>query len=125
MNADCDKLTEMMEKNNLIGYAIKVCWIMATSKTSQFYYKYKKSDLNKAINYLHSIHDFPSLDLELADHAKEYIKKTYTNEEVQVFQKYTELRSGRIVADQLNIPVNKAYNIINKIKTELKCYLLQ
>ena len=48
----CEKVAALFAGDNLLRYAIKTCWIMATSKTSKFYYTYKKSDLSKAIQYL-------------------------------------------------------------------------
>ena len=55
----CEKIAELFAGNNLLRYAIKVCWLMATSTTSPFYYKYKKSDLTKAVEYLRTTQPAP------------------------------------------------------------------
>lgn len=129
LNTNCDKLKELLDTNNLLGYAIKICWLMAKSPTSQFYYKYKKSDLLNAIKYIEATRDLPVLDEALYPVAKQYLTNHYKTaaeaHESEIFTKYIELGSGRLVADYYGIPINHVYNIIKKIQKELKCLLLQ
>ena len=48
---------------------------MATSKTSEFYYKYKKSDLLKAVEYFNSQLDLPVIPVSLALEATKALNK--------------------------------------------------
>ena len=129
LNTKCDKLKELLDTNNLLAYAIKICWLMARSRTSRFYYKYKKSDILNAIKYINATRELPTLDINLAPQAKQYLKDHYKTaaeaHETEIFTKYIELGSGRLVADYYGIPTNHVYNIIKKIQKELKCLLMQ
>jgi hypothetical protein len=101
---------------------------MATSKTSEFYYKYKKSDLLKAVEYFNSQLDLPIIPESLAAEATKALTKNNinieTDHEIRIFNKYVELGSNRKVAEYYGIPVNHVCNITNKVKKELKCILL-
>ena len=125
----CDKVAALFSGNNLVRYAIKICWLMATSKTSPFYYKYKKNDYTKAVEYLRSMQPLPSLPVSLAAKANEYLQNNteniYADHEVRIFNKYIELGSCREVARYYNIPINHACNVVAKVKKELKCLLMQ
>lgn len=125
----CEKIASLFAGDNLLRYAIKVCWLMATSKTSGFYYKYKKSDLLKAMEYLRLTQPAPSIPIKFADVAKNHLsnknKDQHDYHEMLLFNRYIELGSCRSVARYYGIPVNHTCNIIAKVKNELKCLLLQ
>lgn len=125
----CDTVAALFAGDNLLRYSMKICWLMATSKTSPFYYKYKKSDFTKAVAYLHQTQSLPEIPISLAYHAKEVLSKKNKNinedHEVRIFNKYVELGSSRAVARYYQIPLNHVCNVVNKIKTELRCLLLQ
>ena len=129
LSADCDKIKTLLAGNKLLAYAIKICWLMATSKKSRFYFKYKKNDLLKAIDYLKSLQQLPGYDVSHANIANDFLKKNYSTangaHESEIFIKYIELGSGRLVATYYGIPINHAYNVIHKVKNELKCLLQQ
>jgi len=125
----CERIASLFSGDNLLRYAIKICWLMATSKTSGFYYKYRKSDLTKAVEYLRANQTLPTIPIRMADQAKDYLSQKnetiYDDHETRIFNKYVELGSCRSVARFYNIPVNHACNVVAKVKTELKCLLLQ
>lgn len=125
----CERIASLFSGNNLLGYTMKVCWIMATSKTSGFYYKFKKHDIVKALEYLRATQPLPEIPISLAQKAKEALSKKneniYDDHEVRIFNKYVELGSSRAVARYYDIPVNHVCNIVNKVKSELKCILYQ
>lgn len=129
LDADCDKLKELLEAKNLLPYVIKICWLMATSKQTQFYIKYKRNDILKAVKYLETLKELPTLDIRLAASAQKYLADNYKTaagaHEAEIFYKYTELGSGRLVAEYYGIPISHVYTIIKKIQKELKCLLLQ
>lgn len=124
----CEKIAALFAGDNLLRYAMKVCWLMATSKTSGFYYKYKKSDLLHAVEYLRANQTLPTIPESLAHKATEHLKtKNETineDHELRIFNKYVELGSCRAVARYYGIPVNHTCNIVQKVKMELKCILL-
>lgn len=125
----CEKIAALFAEDNLLKYAIKTCWLMATSKNSNFYYKYRKKDLVKAVEYMRLNQTLPTIPLSFADAAKKELNSRtetiYDDHEVRIFNKYVELGSGRAVARFYNIPVNHVCTIIQKVKTELKCLLLR
>ena len=95
----------------------------------EFYYKYKKSDLLKAVDYFNSQLDLPIIPESWAAEATKALTKNNidieTDHEIRIFNIYVELGSNRKVADYYKIPVNHVCNITNKVKKELKCILLQ
>jgi hypothetical protein len=102
---------------------------MATSSTSPFYYKYKKSDLTKAVEYLRATQPAPSIPIVFADVAKTHLDNKNKDQndyhEMLLFNKFIELGSCRSVARYYGIPVNHTCNIIAKVKKDLKCLLFQ
>ncbi len=124
----CEKIAALFAGDNLLRYTMKVCWLMATSKTSGFYYKYKKSDLTKAVEYLRLSQTGTSIPIKFADVAKIHLtnknKDQYEYHEMLLFNRYIELGSCRAVAKYYGIPVNHTCNIVSKVKKELKCILL-
>lgn len=125
----CEKVAALFAGDNLLKYAIKVCWIMATGTHNSFYYKYKKSDLTKAVEYIRQTQTLPELPISLAFKAQSILQQKTGNvnddHEVRIFNKYVELGSSRAVSKYYDIPLNHVCNVVNKIKTELKCILLQ
>jgi hypothetical protein len=125
----CIKIAALFADDNLLRYTMKICWLMATSKTSGFYYKYKKNDILKAVEYLRSTQVLPTLPESLAITAVKHLKQKnqtiYDDHEARLFNKYVELGSCRAVARYYGIPINHCCNIIAKVKTELKCLLLR
>jgi len=125
----CEKVAGLFAGDNLIKYSIRMCWVMATSKTSNFYYKYKKKDISKAVEYLQSIESAGTIPTSIAYKAKKAIQiksegNIYDDHEARVFNKFVELGSARAVARFYSIPVNHTCKIIQKVKKELKCMLL-
>ena len=96
---------------------------MATSKTSEFYRKYRRKELVEAIQFLHFIKnnivasDANVLQRAVCDKAQIDI---YNDHEVRIFNKFVELGSARKVAKYFGIPVNHVCNVVNKVKQELK-----
>jgi hypothetical protein len=124
----CVRISGMFAKGELLKYSMKVCWLMATSKSSVFYTKYKKTDLIKAVEYFKSQQELPEIPIDLATKASQILsEKTntiYEDHEVRVFNKFVEFGSSRKVAAYYGIPVNHVCNIVNKVKSELKKCLL-
>lgn len=125
----CDKIASLFAGDNLLRYTMKVCWLMATSKTSQFFYKYKKNDFAKAVEYLTLTNNKSAIPIKYADVAKSHLenknKDQYDYHEMLLFNRYIELGSCRSVARFYGIPVNHTCNVIAKVKKELKCLLIQ
>lgn len=122
----CDKIQAIYAGDNLLRYSIKMCWIMATSKTNHIYKKYKTND-SEAKDYIQSITGTSAIPESFALKAIEALKKKtktiYEDHEVRIFNRYVELRSARKVAAYYGIPVNHVCNVVSKVKNELKCLL--
>jgi len=125
LSIDCEKITEIWASNGLIGFSIKIITNMAFSSTSPFYKKFRKSDYDKALNYLRSQVKLPELNLNFANIATKRLEDKYKEDELQaheaiLFSKYVELRSCKKVADFYSIPEKHVKDIIRKTKAELK-----
>lgn len=117
----CERVASLFAENNLLKYAIKTCWLMATSTNSQFYYRYKKKDLLKAIQYMELMQ--PCKTIPITKAVEVLNGKTQTKEddhEARVFKMFVELGSARAVSRYYNIPVNHVCNVVNKVRAELK-----
>lgn len=126
----CDKVAALFAGDNLLRYAIKTCWIMATSKTSKFYYTYKKSDLNKAIQYLEYLQqgcNIPLSDVYRANLALKNKSNTSIHEdhERRIFDTYVTMGGIRKVARYYGLPPMHVSRVVTKVKQELKCILSQ
>ena len=125
----CEKITALFARNELIRYATRICWILATSERSQYSDANRVKQYLKAIDYMNDTTELPdAVPVELAYEARMILDgKTQTvsdDHERRIFSKFVELGSARKVANYYHIPVNHCCNIINKVKSELKCILL-
>ena len=120
----CDKVAALFAGDNLLKYAIRMCWLMATSDQTPFYKTFIKKDLIKAVNYMREMQPLPAIPLSVADRASEVLKaknKTaHDDHEARVFNKYVELGTMRAVAEEYGIPLHHVYKVVNKVKRELK-----
>lgn len=120
----CDKISSLFASNNLVRYAIRTCWLMATSPRSEFYKKYRRRELIEVVNQINinENNNFSPSVVNIISGAicdKAQIDK-YNDHEVRLFNKYVELGSSRKVAKYFGIPVNHVCNVVNKVRDELK-----
>jgi uncharacterized protein with HEPN domain len=121
---DCEKLIKISKEGNIIGFAMQVIWTMGTSNTSPFYYKYRKSNIEKAIEYirLQNGKEMPNSAIITAERYLE--NKLQSNSmdahESIIFKKYVELRSCVDVAKYFEIPKDHVFAVVKKMKHELK-----
>lgn len=94
------------------------------------------STLFKSLNYLKEVgvrdrEEQENYTLMNAIAVSDFIVKKKNNgnrndeHEARLFDKYVELGSSRAVARYYQIPLNHVCNVVNKIKVELRCLLLQ
>lgn len=124
LNYDCDKLKKIQSEGNLIGFALKIVWNMSTWNYNDFYKTYKKNNMDKAIEYMKSL--IPSkVEFSEAVLAKRILNKKLDIDpnqahESMIFQKYVELRSCKKVADFFGVPSIHVFEVVRKMKKELK-----
>lgn len=123
----CDKIIALNERNELIRYVIKICWLLSVSDRYMLSSRYKQKELVNAMDYLYTQMNYPEMPISLAVNAKNFINKKNKNifedHEARIFNRYVELGSARAVAKYYGIPLNHTVNVINKVKKELKCLL--
>lgn len=125
LSIDCEKISEIWASNGLIGFSIKIITNMAFSSTSQFYKKFRKTDLDKALAYLRSQQQLPELNPNFAKIAGKRLEEKYREDELQaheaiLFNKYVDLRSCRKVAEYFQIPEKHVKDVVRKTRAELK-----
>lgn len=122
-----DKIVALNERNELIRYVMKICWVLAVSDRYMLSSRYKQKELVNAMDYLYTQMNYPEMPISLAVNAKNFINKKNKNifedHEARIFNRYVELGSARAVAKYYGIPLNHTVNVINKVKKELKCLL--
>lgn len=119
---DCERIEHIWAEGKLLNFACSIICNMAFSNTSQFYKKYRKSELKKAIEYIYLTAQgiTPS-----ADPAKQILEAKKVgdinqNHDYLIFSTYIELRSYYQVAKYYNIPLKHVRNVILNVKQELK-----
>jgi hypothetical protein len=123
LDINCSKLKELKQSNSLLHYVIRIITNMAFSNNSPFFYKYKKSDTQKAMDFLRSLGGvYP---IHLADIAKDELQKkllSNANEahESMIFTKYVEIRNCQKVADYFGVPHKHVFDVVKKTKNHLK-----
>lgn len=125
----CDKIAALFAKDNLLRYSMRVCWIMATSKNSGFYKKFRKSDIVQAVEYLRLQTSGSCIPLSFAYMAQNALNgknaTKHEDHEARIFNKYIELGSCLSVAKYFGIPYNHTRNVVLKVQAELKQILKQ
>jgi len=123
------KIIDLWASNDLIRYALVMTWNMAIGKGHKFSKSHKILENIKAIEYINAIKPLPELPISMAYKAESILKSKnkdiHDDHEARIFNKYVELGSARKVASYYRIPINHVCNIVNKVKSELKCLLLQ
>ena len=121
---DCDKIKKLFEEGVLLSFACKIVWKMGTLQNGYFYKTYKKKDIEKAVEYLQSLIG-NKINRDSIIVAKNVLKNKMlidANEahESILFEKYVELKSCTKVAEYFGIPPLHAFQVIKKMKKELK-----
>jgi len=128
LDIPCKKIMSLFASNDLIRYALAITWNMAIGKGHKFSISYQRKELGKAIDYVNATKPMPELPIELAYEADAILKTKnkdiHDDHEARIFNKYVELGSMRKVASYYRIPLNHVCNVVNKVKSELKCLLL-
>lgn len=119
---ECEKIEQIWADGKLLNFACSIICNMAFSNTSQFYKKYRKSELKKAIEYIYLTAQgiTPS-----ADPAKQILEakklgNIYQNHDYLIFSTYIELGSMAKVSRHYNIPLQHTKEVISKVRKELK-----
>jgi hypothetical protein len=123
LEMNCSKLKELKQSNSLLHYVIRIITNMAMSNNSPFFYKYKKSDTAKLLDYIRSQSGF--YPIHLADIAKKDLEKKLTSNaneahESMIFSKYVEIRNCQKVADFFGVPHKHVFDVVKKTKNHLK-----
>lgn len=122
-----DKIIALNEREELIRYVMKICWVLAISDRYILTTRYKRKELVNAMDYLYTQLNHQEMPISLAYIAKNFInaknRNIFEDHEARIFNRYVELGSARAVARYYQIPINHCVNIINKVKKELKCLL--
>lgn len=124
LSYDCEKIKRMYNEGSLIAFTIGTIRKMGTLTKGYFYKTYKRNDINKAIEYLSTLTESPSITAQVKA-AKILLDKKLTLDanqahEAIIFEKYIELRSCKKVADFFGIPHLHVFKVVKKTKEELK-----
>jgi hypothetical protein len=121
---ECEYLINLHNQNKLITFCLKVLWNMIKGTQNDFYRTYKKNDIEKAIGYfewLMTDENHQSMievaTTELRDKMNRNANEAH---ESIIFGKYLELQSCPEVAKYFNINKKHIYQVVNKVKNELK-----
>ena len=121
----CEKVAALFAEDNLLRYSIKICWLMATSKTTKFYNIYKKNNILDAIRYMENLQTSDNFLPSAVYRAKLALnlkgqQTIHDDHERRIFEAYVRLGGIRKVARYYNIPAMHVCRVVNKVKSELK-----
>ena len=122
LNYDCDKLKSIIFDGKFIGFVNNILWNLATQSNNVFIRTYRKQDIHKAIEYLHSLQNKEIKGAKIAERhlEKKMITTAKDAHESIIFKKYVELKNMKEVATYFNIPHKHVFIVVNKVKKELK-----
>lgn len=121
----CHRVISIQAENGLVKFAMRVLMNMATGTKNKFYRTYKRKEITQAIEYFRALQPLPSVP----DHATKKIHYHFEKKvsgdkneahEYKVFTKYMELGSCQKVADYYGIPKQHVWEVVRKVKIELK-----
>jgi hypothetical protein len=121
---DCERLLQMEREQKIVSFAMRVAWKMGTLPKGKFYKVFRKNlhiDIEgKDIEQIDD--DFPKDELQIAEASlkSKFYKNANETHEAMIFTKYIELQSCQKVATYFNIPRLHAFQVIKKVKKELK-----
>lgn len=121
---DCDELIKISKEGNILGFVMQIIWTMGTSTRSPFYYKYRKSDLEKAIEYIR-LQVGKQMPISAIITAEQHLENKLQGNSMEahesiIFKKYVELRSCVDVAKYFEIPKDHVFAVVKKMRNELK-----
>ena len=124
LKMDCEIVCKMYKDGRLLNYSIGIIWMMGTKQKGMFYKLYKKKDFEKAYEWMMS-QTGADVSMESVKIAKKVLNKKLTIDPNQahesiIFTKYVELRSCQKVADFFGIPQLHVFQVVKKMKKELK-----
>jgi hypothetical protein len=124
LNMDCELIQRMHDEQRLLNYSIGIIWMMGTKQKGLFYKLYKKRDHEKAYQWMiaQQGNDVPMESVRIANRVLERKLVTDVNQahESIIFSKYVEFRSCQKVADYFGIPQLHVFQVVKKMKIELK-----
>lgn len=123
LSYDCQKLMRLQNEGNINAFVLRIIINMGMSTNSPFYYKYKKNDIGKAVEYfkLMNVKDW----IDTADIAKNHLevklsKNANEAHESIIFSKYVEMRNCQKVAEYFGLPHKHVFDVVKKTKNQLK-----
>ena len=124
LSYDCDKIIKIHEEGDLMGLALMIIYRMGNFKKSYFYKKYKQTNETKLNDYIR-VNEYSVIPLDIVDIAKTILNKKLVQDannahESMIFTKYVEMRSCTKVAEYFGIPHLHVFNVVKKMKLELK-----
>ena len=124
LNMDCDKLISIEKNGNVLGFALAIVWKMGTLQKTDFYKKFKKSDHQEALQWLKHLQG-NDVNYRLINYANKLLEAKMSKDaneahESIIFKKYVELRHLQKVADYFDIPKIHVFQVVKKMKNELK-----
>lgn len=123
---DCTKIKSLYEEGNLLAFTLRTIWKMGTLQNGKFYKVFKKNEIEKAFEYYehNSVNDatFVTFVNRISNNVLDSKLKLNANDahESIIFSKYVELRSCQKVADYFGIPHLHVFQVVKKMKLELK-----
>jgi hypothetical protein len=121
---DCNKLIELNEQNKLIDFAKGIIWKLGVLPNSKFYKVYRKNFDEKNFDYLKSLQgneiNYHSVKIAETILNKKLNDNPNSSHEAMIFKKYVELRSCVKVAEFFGVPKKHIFDVVARVKKELK-----
>lgn len=120
----CEKLIEAKNSGKIVFLAIRILLNMATGTNGYFYRTYRRnrvieeSEYNKVSENNYDYLEAAKIARDLLD--SKLIGDANKAHESILFEKFIELRSCKAVADYFGIPHLHVFQVIKKVKSELK-----
>ena len=122
---DCDKLKLINDDQGLVKFSMAILMNMVKGKNRKFFNQYLRNNLELSIQYMNTFEDTDEIPMDVIDRTRLLFEKKQNEDanvshEYRIFNRYIELKSCGKVADYYGIPKQHVWNVVKKVREELK-----
>lgn len=121
---DCERLAQIYHRGELVQFTMGILWKMGRLQKGKFYKTFKRSNLERNLEYMRRLLPDNTADRMSAIALKVLNDKMVINaneaHESMIFHSYVELGTCKKVAEYYGIPKHHVDKVVSKCKAELK-----
>lgn len=122
---DCEKLLVIHNSDGLVKFSMAILMNMVKGKNRKFFNQYLRSDVELSENIIDTYEEDAEIPYEVIEKTRLIFEgkqndNANVSHEYRIFNRYIELRSCNKVAEYYGIPKQHVWNVVKKVRDELK-----